>query len=794
MKLKINIFLFLFLPVVLFAQKGTLEGRVFNPINNEGIPFANIVIKGTTIGSVSDLDGKFVFYGIEPGFLQLLVSSIGFETTVSDEVMVTNAKRAYIEIPVNEQVKQIGEIEVKASPFRKRDESPVSMRSIGIAEIEKNPGGNRDISKIIQSLPGVASSVSFRNDVIVRGGGSSENRFFLDGVEIPNLNHFATQGASGGPVGIINVDFVREVDFYSGAFPANRGNALSSVLEFKQVDGNLEKMKYRATVGASDLAFTMDGPLAGNTGIVVSARRSYLQFIFAAIGLPFLPTYNDFQFKVRSRLDAKNEITVIGLGALDQFKLNTDANETESQRYILAYLPVNEQWNYTTGLVYKHFRNKSYDTWVLSRNHLNNTSFKYRNNIETDSLKTLDYKSNEIETKLRYENTFRGKNGSKLISGAGIEHAFYDNSTFSKTFIGSNPFVINYKTDLTFFKFSAFAQYSQPILNNRVIVSAGLRTDANTYSAKMGNPLTQLSPRVSFAWSITEKFFFNFNTGRYYQQPAYTTFGFRNAAGELVNKKNGLKYIGADHIVGGFEYKPNELSRITIEGFYKNYFQYPFSVTDSVALSSKGADFGVFGDEEVTSTGKGRSFGAELLVQHTNLLGFNLLLAFTLVRSEFDNIHGKLIPTAWDNKQLVSITASRKFKNNWDAGFKWRFVGGAPYTPDDLQKSSLKSAWDARGRTYLDYSRFNTARFGNFHQLDIRVDKQYYFKSWSLMLYLDIQNLYNFKAEESDQYTNLDKNGQPVTDPSDPNRYQLRAIQNDGSGTVLPTLGIMLEF
>ncbi len=712
MKLKINVFLFLFLPVALFGQKGTLEGRVFNPINNEGIPFANIVIKGTNIGSITDLDGKFVFYGIDPGFLQLVVSSIGFETTVSDEVMVTNAKRAYIEIPVNEQVQQLGEIKVKASPFRKRDESPVSMRSIGIAEIEKNPGGNRDISKIIQSLPGVASSVSFRNDVIVRGGGSGENRFYLDGVEIPNLNHFATQGASGGPVGIINVDFVREVDFYSGAFPANRGNALSSVLEFKQVDGNLEKMKYRATVGASDLAFTMDGPLSEKSGIVVSARRSYLQFIFAAIGLPFLPTYNDFQFKVRSRLDAKNEITVIGLGALDQFKLNTDANETESQRYILAYLPVNEQWNYTTGLVYKHFRNKSYDTWVLSRNHLNNTSFKYRNNIETDSLKTLDYASNEIETKLRYENTFRGKNGSKLISGGGVEYAFYDNSTFSKTFIGANPFIINYKTDLDFFKFSAFAQYSQPILDNRLIVSAGLRTDANSYSAEMGNPLKQMSPRVSFAYSITEKFFFNFNTGRYYQQPAYTTFGFRNASGDLVNKKNGLKYIGSDHIVGGFEYKPNELSRITIEGFYKRYFQYPFSVADSGALSSKGADFGVFGDEEVTSTGKGRSFGAELLVQHTNFLGFNLLLAFTLVRSEFDNIRGKLIPTAWDNKQLVSITASRKFKNNWDAGFKWRFVGGAPYTPDDLQKSSLKSAWDARGRTYLDYSRFNTERFG----------------------------------------------------------------------------------
>ncbi|HCC30024.1 MAG TPA: TonB-dependent receptor, partial [Marinilabiliales bacterium] len=290
----------LLLPCTLlgYSQKGSLEGLVINSINNEPVSFANVVIYGTTIGSVTGFDGRFRFFGLDPGFVKVQVSSIGFETVISTEIRVTNAKIAYIEIKLNETSTQLSEVNVKVSLFQRKEESPLSMRSLGVGDIEKNPGGNRDISKVIQSLPGVGGIVPYRNDVIVRGGGPSENRFYIDEVEIPNLNHFATQGASGGPVGIINVDFVRSVDFYSGAFPANRGNALSSVLDFKQVDGNKEKMKFRVSVGASDVAFTMDGPLADKTSMVFSVRRSYLQFLFSALGLPFLPTYNDAQFKI----------------------------------------------------------------------------------------------------------------------------------------------------------------------------------------------------------------------------------------------------------------------------------------------------------------------------------------------------------------------------------------------------------------------------------------------------------------------------------------------------------------
>jgi hypothetical protein len=167
--------------------------------------------------------------------------------------------------------------------------------------------------------------------------------------------------------------------------------------QFTFLDGNRDKMKFRATVGASDLGLTIDGPTGKNSSLLFSVRRSYLKLLFSTLGLPFLPNYTDLQFKYRVRLDDKNELTIIGLGAKDDFKLNLKANETDYQRYLLDYIPVQEQYSYVTGLVYKHFRKNGYDTWVLSRNYLNNSQYKYAGNIEADTNKILDYLSGEGE-------------------------------------------------------------------------------------------------------------------------------------------------------------------------------------------------------------------------------------------------------------------------------------------------------------------------------------------------------------------------------------------------------------
>jgi len=785
------------LTIGLSAQTGSIKGRVYNIKNNEPLPFTNIIVSGTTTGTVSDIDGNFQFTSLVPGYIKLEASAIGYEKIMTEEILVTNSKVSSIDIAMKEVAVQIGGVEITAAIFKRVEESPVSLKSIGIAQIEKSPGSNRDISKVIQSLPGVGSSVSFRNDVIVRGGGPSENRFLLDGIEIPNLNHFATQGASGGPVGIINTDFLRDVDFYSGAFPASRGNTLSSVIDMKLIDGNPDRLVYRATLGASETAFSLNGPVSDKTKVLFSIRRSYLQFLFSAIGLPFLPTFTDYTLKVKTKFNVHNELTVISIGALDKSVLNTGINNpTEEQQYILDYLPVNNQWNYAIGANYRHYRENSYSSLVISRNMLYNQAYKYMNNDESNpDNKTLDYSSYETENKLRYEEVAR-INGFKFTYGAGAEYAKYTNTTFQKVFIPAGEDTItqiNYTSDLDFFKWNLFGQVSKGFYNDKLMLSLGIRSDANSYSSQMSNLLKQLSPRFSASYELTPKLMLNFNTGRYFQLPAYTTMGYRLPDGELLNKTNGLRYIQADHIVAGIDYRRNDKSKITVEGFYKKYNYYPFSLVDSVSLASKGADFGVAGDEGVIPTSKGKAWGAELYYREKLNRMFDVTISYTWVRSSFEDKHGVFIPSAWDNRNILNITALAMLKKNWDIGIKWRFVGGAPFTPYDENKSSLIEAWDAKGQGYLDYNLYNTNRLTAFQQLDLRIDKEYYFKKWSLNLYLDVQNLYNFKAKQPDVLLQeKDSDGNPLINPSDPTRYVLKYIPNE-SGTVLPTVGIIVE-
>jgi hypothetical protein len=790
------LFLSITISAIITAQQnsGVISGRVYNSKTNEGVPFATVQIWGTSTGAFTDSEGKFSLSGLKPGFVELRVSSIGFKPFISSAVMVTNSHQVSLDIALEEAGISIGEVVIKASPFIRKVESPVSARIIGIDEIEKNPGGNRDISKVIQSFPGVASTPAFRNDVIVRGGGPNENRFYIDNVEIPYLNHFSTQGSSGGPVGIINVDFVQSVDFISSAFPASKGNALSSILNFTFVDGNKDKMKFRSTLGASDLGLTIDGPTGKKSSLIMSVRRSYLKYLFSALKLPFLPTYTDFQVKYKIRIDSKNELTILGLGAKDDFSLNLKANDTDFQRYILDYIPVQKQYSYVAGVVLKHFRENGYDTWVLSRNYLNNSQYKYLNNVETDANRIFDYQSGEGEIKARYERTILGEKGFRLSYGAGTEYAHYRNSTYRLIYLGSLQNEINYNTNLKLGKFGVFGQISKSYLNEKLGLSFGVRADANTYSSVMANPVNQISPRFSASYNLIKKLNLTISAGRFFQLPPYTALGYSSTGGVFINKQNNLKYMIADHFVAGLELVPSESLQVTLEGFLKNYSKYPFSVRDSVPLSSKSADYGIFGDEELISTSKGRAYGLELLARLKEFRNINLVFSYTYVRSEFRGLESGLIPSSWDNKHLINLTATKKFDHNWELGIKWRFVGGAPYTPYDYQKSSYKAAWDLQGQGYLDYSKFNTLRLRAFHQLDIRVDKQYFFSGWSLMFYADVQNVYNFKADQPPLLVRVsDNSGIPVTDPVNPLEYSLKYL-NNSTGTVLPTIGIIIEF
>lgn len=788
-----------FISFASFSQNGRIIGRVYDQINNEPLSFATVQIVELSRGAVADVDGNYKIENIPQGTYTVRASFTGFEPITITEVLVTSARVVTLDFAMKEKG-ALSEIVIEASPFKNRDESPLSVNTLSATELERYPGANRDVSRVIQALPGVAQIPSFRNDIIIRGGSPGENRFYLDGIEVPNINHFATQGSSGGPVGLLNINFIREVEFYSGAFPANRANGLSSVISFSQKRGNSEGLITNFALGSSDFALTFDGPLGGKTNFIFSYRVSYLQLLFQALQLPFLPTYQDSQFKIDHDINKKNRLTFIGLGALDQFSLNqsvndgvTDPETLRRNNYILGNIPVNNQWNYTIGAKWTHFSKNSYQTLVVSRNMLKNSAIKYRDNIELPENLILNYSSFEAENKFRFEHDYL-KNGWKINAGVGYEYANYFNETLNQVVINGAPVSIDFLSRIGFGKFSLFGQVSRRFFNERLATSFGLRTDFSNFAKSLMNPLDQISPMLSLSYDVTDKISISGNVGRYHQLPSYTILGFRNNQNQLVNRENDIKYIRVDQFVIGANYKTDWKSKISVEGFYKAYSRYPFSLRDSVSIANLGSDFGVIGNEPVASISEGRAMGVEVLYQQRLYKGFYGIVAYTFVLSEFKDQNGSYIPSSWDNRNIVSLSVGKTFKKNWDVGVRWRFSGGSPFTPIDIATSSLIPVWNVTGRGLPDYNQLNAQRLGSFHQMDIRVDKKFFFPSWNMNFYIDIQNVYNFQVETAPILLVVtDENNVPLVDPNNPNSYQTEQLANI-AGTLLPTIGIIIEF
>lgn len=778
---------------VTFAQ--VIKGKITDANTQEAIPFANIIITETNIGTASDIDGYYRLENLTPGLTSFTFSCLGYETKRMDEVEVFRNKDVELNIQLLPSSTELQTIEIKVSPFQRSTESPLSVRNIGLNEIQRYPGGNRDISKVIQSLPGVSATVSFRNDIIIRGGSPAENKFYVDDIEVPTINHFSTQGASGGPTGLINVDLIRDVNFYSGAFPANRASGLSSLMDVSLKDGNKDKISGSFTIGASEAAVSLDGPLdkKDKATFIVSARQSYLQFLFKFIGLPFLPTYNDFQLKTRIKTSDKTDLTFVGLGSLDRFKLNEAANETETQRYLLQNLVDNGQWSYMLGGRFKYYTNKSTLSTVVSRNMLSNYADKFENNQRDDeSLRKIKYRSFEAENKVRIENKHYK---DKRIIEYGISYEFdkYHNQSYFRIGTPFGEDTVNYNSYLDIHQYGLFAQYSNSFMKDKLHLSAGIRANGNTYNKKMMNLLRQTSPRINLSYDVIGNVSINLSLGHYFQKPSYTTMGFRDNANRLANQ-NRLDYIACSHVVLGADYRTTFNAKISVEGFFKNYYHYPFLLDDSVSLANFGGNFGVIGDKAASAVSSGRSYGVEFLYQQKLYKGFYGTFAYTFFYSQFKDKNGNYVPSAWDTRHIISLTAGKKFKRNWELGLVFKASGGAPYTPYDEVASSYKVLWNIRQSGVYDYDLLNTERLAWFHQLDFRLSKKYFFKKWNLEFYLDVQNAYNFKAQaQSIIVPKTDENGDLISNASYPYRYEMKYLENK-NGTIVPSVGLIIGF
>lgn len=772
-----------------FAAEYQIKGVVIDKSTRQPLEFVNVLVVGLGIGASTDANGNFLITQVPPGIYRLQASFLGYKTELTPEYRV-NHVTPYVQIELEEENASLNEVVVTASPFQKVPESPVSLRVIGLQEIEKAPGANRDISKVVQNYPGVAfSPIGYRNDLIVRGGGPSENRFYLDGVEIPNINHFSTQGASGGPVGLIDADLIRSVKFYSGAFSADKGNALSSVLDFSLRDGDMERNSLKATLGASEVSLSSNGHIGNKTSYLVSVRQSYLQALFKILGLPFLPAYTDASFKIKTRFDSHNELTLLGLGGIDRMKLNLGV-EGEDAEYMLSYLPEINQETYTVGGVYRHYSQRHVQAIVLSQSYLNNRNVKYRDNDESSEENlTLRLGSIEQETKLRMENT-SSWSVWKVKAGFDLNYSRYKSNEYRKVFANALR-EYDYHTDLSLWRWGMFASVDYAAPDKSFTASMGVRTDGNNYSDKMKELWRQLSPRLSVSYRLIEGLTLSGHVGLYYQLPSYTALGFKGEEGEYVNRH--LDYISVSQESLGLSWTPNENMELSVEGFYKLYGHMPFSLSDQIPLSCKGNDYGTIGNEALSSEAKGRSYGVELMFKWLLTQKLNLSSSLTIFKSEFkDGEQGSYVPSAWDNRFILNMSGTYNFPKHWSLGAKVSCIGGSPYTPYDVEKSSLVEAWNVQGRAYYDYSRYNQERLPVFGQLDVRVDKTFYLKKCMLGFYLDIQNITASKLRQPDA---LMSTGQ-IENPSAPlseQRYVMKSIRQE-SGTLLPTLGITFEY
>jgi len=387
-------------------------------------------------------------------------------------------------------------------------------------------------------------------------------------------------------------------------------------------------------------------------------------------------------------------------------------------------------------------------------------------------------------------------NGFEFKGTANGEYVTYNNTTASNIFIDGETRLYSYNTDFSFFKWGASFAMTKSFFKDKLKTVVGIRTDANSYDSEMQNPLNQISPRITLRYQLLQRLALTFSVGRYYQLPPYTAMGYKDTNNVLVNKARGINYIKSDQIIGGIEYNLNENVVFTLEGFHKTYDHYPFSLLDSVSLATKGGDYGVVGNEPVLSIGQGKAYGIELSNRTRIGNKLSLIASLTVFRSLIKDKFDNYVPTSWDNRFVFIVTGSYNFKRNWTAGAKFRYAGGLPYTPYDLETSSRVDAWSTEGQAFLNYNEVNSLRLASFNQLDIRVDKKFFFKKWSLMLYLDIQNLYNYQSQQPDFVVReKDSNGNFIitTDEQGVDRYVLKTIPSS-SGTVLPTIGIMVEF
>lgn len=757
MILRILLIIIVFSQIVFAQNTGKITGKVVDQITNETLPGVNVIIEETNLGTSTDLNGEFSVNNIPFGSYKVKASFIGYNPVTKVDVVVNSAKPTFLEFKLSETVIELGEATVTSNYFEKSAIEVNSVKKFSYEEIRRSPGGFEDVVRALSVLPGVARQSAGRNDLVVRGGAPSENLYIVDGFVLPNINHFGNQGATGGPLSFVNLDYVSETTFSTGGFQSNYGDKLSSVLKIDLREGRKDKIGGKALISASQFGLNLEGPITENNNFIFSIRRSYLDFIFNAAGFNFVPEYYDLLTKYTYDFDNHNKLSYLLVGALDRVKFN---NENTEDVFDNSRILGNDQNQYVTGISFRHLFSKGFYNLALSRNYVSYDGF------QNDTLLNPIFlnKSKEAEHELKGDLVYKLAHASELNFGLSAKYILYKSDIlfpdrFVTTFGETLP-ITSANVNEDFYKFGLYGLYSTSLLN-RIRINLGLRTD---YFNAIEDNFT-ISPRLSLSYSISEITNLNFSSGMYHQNPSYIWL--------TLNENKSLKPIQVNQFILGIDHLLSEDTQIKLEGFYKDYSNYPTSKLRSyLVLANTGAgypgsddNFSTYGLEPLTSDGKGNSKGVEFSIQkkssQNNLYG---ILSVTFSETNFTGLDGIERIGQYDQSWIVSFSSGFIFSENWEAAVKFRLATGNAYTP-----------YNFNGTQSIE--NYLSERLGTTHGLDIRVDRRWNFSNWSMVAYIDIQNIYNQKNVNAVKWD-----------------YRTMQIDEQAEIGILPSIGISVEF
>jgi len=737
--------------------KGIISGKVVEGVTNEPVPGANVVIVGTDRGAATDLNGEFVIPNLEAGIYQVRVSALGYGAINKSDIVVNTTRPTDLLFKMISSLIELEGVTVRTGYFEMDPSESGSVANLSYEEIRRAPGGFEDVVRALSVLPGVAQASAGRNDLVVRGGAPSENLYLVDGFVVPNINHFGSQGATGGPLSFINLDFVRETSFSSGGFSSLYGDKLSSVLTIDLREGRKDHLGGKGTISASQFGLNLEGPLGKSGNFVFSARRSYLDFIFNAAGFNFVPEYYDLMSKFTYDLDSRNRLSYLFIGAFDKVKFN---NKDSEDLYENSRILGSDQNTYVTGLSFRHLFDKGFINLTVSRN------FTDFDSSQRDTLLNPIFlnKSREGENEFKGDIIYKLSKSSELNLGVSAKLIKFSADIKLPNFItsfGEKLNITSLKSQRNFTKFGFYTQYSNTMFD-RYSLSIGARGD---YFSGI-NTSFYFSPRISVSYMLNEISSINFSAGIYHQSPSYIWL--------IADESNkNLKAVRVNQYVLGYERRLEDDLRMKVEGFYKNYSNYPTSILRPyIVLANTGAGFGggdenfaSFGLEPLVSAGTGDVHGVEFSIQKKSSDTPNYgILSVTWSESFFKGLDGIERPGSYSQKWIVNLTGGYIFSKKWEASFKFRFATGNPYTPfnNDGTQSVVK---------------YNTQRFKPVHSLDLRVDRRWDFDGWAMITYIDIQNIYNNKNRNSIRWD-----------------YRKGEIDDRSSIGLLPSIGISIEF